>query len=293
MNRATAGPLAALALVAGLAGCQQDPTPTTGPTPAPSEASSGPSNGPTTGPPSSTAEPAPALARPKAGACYRLSYDAALAPTNESRSVSCPKGHNARTFHVGTLRTVVDGHLLAVDSRRVRAQPATECPKRVGTFLGGSPDDLRLSMLRTVWFSPTVEASDAGEHWFRCDVVALAAPEELAPLSGVLRGVLGTDRGRTRFGTCGTAKPGTEGFRRVICSRPHSWRAVETVDVGPAAGGGYPGKAAAQSAGESRCEDVGRERADDALSFSWGYEWPTEAQWDGGQRYGLCWVPTG
>ena len=28
-------------------------------------------------------------------------------------------------------------------------------------------------MLRTVWFTPSVEESDAGANWYRCDVVAL------------------------------------------------------------------------------------------------------------------------
>ncbi len=31
--------------------------------------------------------------------------------------------------------------------------------------------------------------------------------------------------------------------------------------------------------------------ADDALNFQWGYEWPTEKQWDDGQTYGRCWAP--
>jgi hypothetical protein len=237
------------------------------------------------------AEPAPPPFRPDTGACYRLSYDAAVAPTNESRPLPCRREHTAVTFHVGSLRTVVDGHLVAVDSERVRAQVAEECPRRLDGFLGGSEEDRRLSMLSTVWFSPTVEASDAGENWFRCDVVALAGPERLAPLGGNLRGVLGRPEGRDRYGVCGTADPDADDFQRVICSRPHTWRAVSTVGVPAGEDGSYPGAAAARSAGEGTCEDVGRAQADDPLDFTWGYEWPTAAQWADGQRYGLCWVP--
>ena len=86
---------------------------------------------------------------------------------------------------------------------------------------------------------------------------------------------------------CGTAEPGSDGFARVICSSNHSWRAIETVDVD---GERYPGEEAARDAGQGPCEDAARERADDALNFKWGYEWPTAQQWKAGQTYGLCWV---
>ena len=32
--------------------------------------------------------------------------------------------------------------------------------------------------------------------------------------------------------------------------------------------------------------------ADDALSFDWGYEMPTKAQWERDQHYALCWAPS-
>jgi len=31
--------------------------------------------------------------------------------------------------------------------------------------------------------------------------------------------------------------------------------------------------------------------ADDPLNYRWGYEWPTEQQWQAGQHYGICWAP--
>ena len=88
------------------------------------------------------------------------------------------------TFFVGDLDQTVDGHLLAVDSDLVQEQVAEQCPPRLDGFIGGSTEDRRLSMLRPVWFTPTIEESDAGARWFRCDVVALAADGELAPLTG-------------------------------------------------------------------------------------------------------------
>ena len=93
---------------------------------------------------------------------------------------------------------------------------------------------------------------------------------------------------REQYAMCGTAEPGTAGFHRVICSAAHSWRAIATVDV---PGKRYPGVDAAREAGQDECRDAGVEVADDALNYRWGYEWPTEQQWQAGQHWGFCWAP--
>ncbi|WP_182523725.1 septum formation family protein [Nocardioides dongkuii] len=248
-----------------------------------------PSTSPSADGASPTARPsAAAVPAPETGACYRLTYAEALAPTVDAEPVPCARRHTARTFAVGELDTVVDGHLLAVDSARVRRQVATTCPRRLGGFLGGTEDDRRLSMLRAVWFTPTLEESDQGARWFRCDVIAVAGPDRLAPLARRVAGALGRPAGRDRYGMCGTAAPDAPAFARVVCSAAHSWRAVAVVDL-PA--GRYPGAGAVRQAGQTPCEDAGRAAATDPLDFRWGYEWPTPAQWADGQTYGLCWVP--
>lgn len=277
MIRRTAALLPAVLLGMALAGCTSQDEPSDKPTPTAT---------------SSSAAPAPPAAQPveepAAKACYRLSYDEAVAPTSGRGPTECTKDHTAMTFAVGALDTLVDGHLLAVDSERVQAQVARECPARFATFVGGTLEERRLSMLRAVWFTPTVEESDAGADWFRCDVIAVAGDRELAPLTGRLAGVLGTEAGRDRYAMCGTAEPGTDSFERVVCSAEHSWRALRTV---PFTAKDYPGEARVRAAGEAPCEAAGRAAADDALNFRWSYEWPTEEQWDNGQTYGLCWAP--
>ncbi|MCW2794363.1 MAG: hypothetical protein JWO76_3461 [Nocardioides sp.] len=266
-----------LALAPALAGCSgADDTPETGPSPS------------ATTPPAPTPTAAVAAPRPHERACYRLDFDAAVAPTNETKPSDCGAEHTSMTYAVGTLDTVVDGHLVAVDSQRVQDQVARTCPDRLTDFLGGTPDDLHLTMLRAVWFTPTVEESDAGADWYRCDVIALASDGELAPLTGRLAGVLGRPAARSPYGMCGTAEPGDPDFNRVICSSDHSWRAIRTVDFARPA---YPGEGAARAAGQQPCEDAAREQASDTLNFRWGYEWPTRKQWDAGQTYGLCWIP--
>lgn len=267
--------LAGLALLVTLTGCTGGDDPD-------AEPSASPSSSTTT--PTAPAKAAPA---PKKGACYRLTFNQALAPTAEVKAVGCRGSHTSQTFQVGRLDTVVDGHLLAVDSAYVRNQPVRICPRRLAAFLGTTPTELRLSMLQAVWFTPTVAESDAGEDWYRCDVIALAAGGRLSPLRGQLAGALSSPGGRARYGVCARTEPGTKSFRRVICTPGLAWRAISTVNI---SGKDYPGQKAVQAAGQTPCEDVARRQADDALNFTWGYEWPTKAQWDAGQRYGVCWM---
>ena len=268
--------LAAALLVLGLTACSGSDEPSSAPTPTVSAS-------PTAPPPRATPAPLPGTKT-----CHALSYDEAVAPTASGTAVPCAKKHTSVTYAVGRLDTLVDGHLVAVDSDRVQQQVASECPARFGPFVGGSVDDRRLSMLRPVWFTPTVEESDAGASWFRCDVVALAADGELAPLSGPMAGVLATSEGRDRYGMCGTASPGTAKFARVICSAAHSWRAIAVVSLGD---GAYPGKEKVRAAGQSRCQDAAAAVAPDTLDYQWGYEWPTAEQWKAGQTFGRCWAP--
>ncbi|ANH40174.1 hypothetical protein I601_3775 [Nocardioides dokdonensis FR1436] len=260
-------------------------------------ASSSSEPGPGTPPPvataSSTPSPAPSpevadVPPPPTATCYRLSYDDALAPTSDSRPVACSSRHTSVTFESGRLEELVGRRVRAVDSRRVQTAVAQRCPAALGDFLGGGVDALRLSMLRSVWFTPTLEEFDRGASWYRCDVVAPAGAEELAGLTPPMRGTLATAAGQDRYGMCGTAEPGTPRFSRVLCSAPHEWRAVEVVDLGT---GTYPGADTARDRGQEPCVAAGRSAAADPLDFSWGYEWPSRDQWDAGQHHGLCWVP--
>ena len=232
----------------------------------------------------------PAEARPpRDGACYRLDFDEATAPTNGEEPVSCSKRHTSRTYYVGRLDTVVDGHLLAVDSALAQEQVQTACTRRLPRYLGGSRRDRRLSRLKPVWFSPTLEQSDLGASWFRCDVVALARGTTLAPLPRRVRGLLDRPGALDRVGICGTTAPGQRDFERVICGRPHAWRALTTIGIdGPDR---YPGVAAVRRAGEDRCRDVVRRASGSPERFRYGWEWPTREQWRAGQRYGYCWAP--
>ena len=228
--------------------------------------------------------------KPRVKACYRLDFDQATQPTSNVPPRPCSKRHTAQTYFVGRLNTVVDGHMLAVDSKLAQRQVERTCPGRLEGYLGGSDQARALSRIKAVWFSPTIEQSDQGASWFRCDAVAVAASSRLArlPPPRQLRGILDRSSALERVGLCGTAAPGTRGFQRVICSRRHAWRAISTIGIG---GSGYPGVAAVRDAGAGTCRDQVRQQTGSSEKFSYGWEWPTAQQWRAGQHLGYCWAP--
>lgn len=260
--------------------------PTTGSAPSAQSAQSAPA---AASPPSAPSAP-PA---PSDNACYRLAWGELTALSSTTEPVSCTAGHTAQTIHVGRLDTVVEGHAVAVDSDRVQAQVARDCPRHLARAVGGSPQDRDLSRLRVIWFVPSLDESDQGADWYRCDVVALAGGDQLfrLPPPRRLAGLLDTPGGRARYGLCGRGTFGAPSFDRVICARPHGWRAVATIPLGGPGGGGYPGAGEVRRTGDERCADLARERAGDPLRFRYGWEWPTRQQWQTGQRFGYCWVP--
>jgi hypothetical protein len=241
---------------------------------------------PSGGASASSAPPAPVA--PKVGACHELSFEQATDPVHSGESVPCGRPHTSATFKVGKIEALVDGHLLAVDSPSVRARLAKACPPALGSYVGGDQLTQRLSRLEAVWFGPSLEQADAGADWFRCDVVGVRKEGSLIELPRKVKGVLDAPDALDRFGTCGTASPSAKNFARVVCSEPHSWSAVDVVDL--------PGDARylakdVTATGDAACKDVAAERANGALKYTWSFEWPTRAQWGTGQRYGYCWVP--
>ena len=229
---------------------------------------------------------------PRDGACYRLGFAALPRASNDSTPVPCRGDHNAQTIHVGTLDTVVGGRPVAVDSKAVRAQVSTTCARRLARTLGGSWSTRALSRFQVVWFTPAPAEYDAGADWFRCDVIAFAGHERLAPLPVPRRldGVLDDRAGLDEFGLCGTAAPGAPAFERVICSLRHSWRAIATIPISGRRA--YPGTARGRAAGDDVCRDRVRELSGSSLRFRYGWEWPTRDQWARGQRHGFCWAPS-
>jgi hypothetical protein len=254
---------------------------------APTGTSSAPASRPTQSPTTEQVDAAP----PPEGACYRLSFAEATAPTTDEQPVRCRRRHTAQTYHVGRLDLLVDGHLLAVDSRTAQRQAQRGCGRALADHLGGTERERRLLRVAPVWFTPSFEQADAGASWYRCDAVVLAAGDRLGALPGPARlaGIADSPGALEQVGLCGTAAPGSRRFRRVVCSRPHRWQAVTTIDI--PGGRRYPGRAAVRQAGDEACRDHVRELTGSPDRFSYGWEWPTREQWRSGQRHGFCWAP--
>jgi hypothetical protein len=266
-----------LLLGAMLGGCSDPPSPSPSPSSSPSSS--------TTSTDASTSPTASAVPRPVKNGCHLLSYAEAVAPVAGGTDVACRRRHTSQTYKIGRLSLVSQGHLLAVDSPSVQDAVASSCTALLGAHVGGSPEDLRLSMVQAVWFTPSVEDAAAGADWFRCDVVALATTGRLAPLPRSSEGLVGSS---DRFAMCGTASPDTASHLRVPCSAKHTWVAVASV---PLTGKAYPSASAASEQMELACRSAARNRAEDPLDFTWSEERPSREQWDAGQRYGICWAP--
>jgi hypothetical protein len=276
----------AVALALALGGCTGD-----GDEASPGAAASSPTDGTASGPePEPSVEPVPPP--PPAAACYRLGLAGAARPTNDLRPVPCREPHTAQTIHVGRLDLTVGGRRVAVDSAAAQRQPARTCPTALERYVGGTTDVRRRSRFEVVWFTPTLAQADQGARWFRCDAVAVADDDRLLrlPLGQRLRGVLDRPGAPAAYGLCGTARPGTRGFRRVACALPHTWEAVST--IGLAGSRRYPGTARVRAAGDETCADRARELSGPVLELSYGWEWPTRSQWAAGQHYGYCWAPS-
>ncbi|MBO0846471.1 MAG: hypothetical protein J2P22_13760 [Nocardioides sp.] len=220
---------------------------------------------------------------PPEHACYRLEYDGALAPTNSSRAVPCTGRHTAVTFYVGRF-----DRNLPVGGTRVHRIVSTVCPRRFASFVGGTLEYRRLSLLRTVWFTPTTDQAALGAHWYTCVAIAVQSEQRLAPLTVPVTGALNHPERRDHYALCGTAEPGTPAFRERMCSLRHSWKALRTVPFAP---GRYPGEGRVRAAGQRPCQEAGRQVATDPLNYRWSYQWPTREQWNAGKTWGVCWAP--
>ncbi|MFL6155823.1 MAG: septum formation family protein [Marmoricola sp.] len=241
----------------------------------------------TTGRPTPSVAPAPPPA-PAVRTCHDLDVAAALRPSDATAPVPCTGRHTSVTIAVGQVDPVVDGHLLAIDSAPVQQQVADGCRARVDAYVGGSTETQRLSLVQAVWFSPSLTQADQGALWYRCDLVVSSGGTTFRPLPARTRNLLAGKQALDRYGTCGTAAPGTPAFTRVLCAAPHTWRARATIPL--PAHARYLARPVGKAA-DSRCRDIEARRAANALKLRWSFEWPTRAQWDAGQRYGLCWTP--
>ncbi len=136
-----------------------------------------------------------------------------------------------------------NGHLLAVDSDAVREQVARRCPPQLAAYVGATEEQLRLSLLRPVWFTPTIEQSDAGAalvplRRHRGHRRQAASPRSSHNLSDALK----TARGPHRLRAV-RHRPARHRGVQPACSaaRTTRWKAISVIDLSDKAkDGDYP-----------------------------------------------------
>jgi hypothetical protein len=157
MRRLLAALATSLAVAVLLAGCTSPTdTPAGDATPPPSSTSTPSST------PSEVAAPDPGPT-PEVGECHALSMRQAVAVVGRTAPVACRRPHTAQTYFVGRLDLITkSGFARRVDSQAAQRQMSRVCTTRLPRHLGRTPRELRLSMVRAVWFSPSQKR---GEPW--------------------------------------------------------------------------------------------------------------------------------
>ena len=98
---------------------------------------------------------------PEVGECHALTFRQAVAVVGRTAPVACRRKHTAETYFVGRLDlTTKAGFTRRVDSQAAQRQMRTACTSRLPRHLGRTPRELRLSMVRAVWFDAFVTNVD-------------------------------------------------------------------------------------------------------------------------------------
>ena len=239
-----------------------------------------------------TQAPPPVDPPPSEGACRRLTYDAIGHYTNAAAVVSCGSPHNAYTFAVRRLPAGVDVTGVSIGNRSVQEAAAQGCQDAYAGFIGGDGAQRALTRLSVTYFLPVQVQFNRGAHWVRCDVVALAASARLTDLpGGDLDGYLDKPVALRRYGVCSAGPPGESSSALVICTEEHTYRALTALRLGTDAGR-YPGETVTRARGQQRCADYIAEKLGPGGGYTYGWTYPTPADWQAGQRFGYCWSKT-
>jgi hypothetical protein len=239
---------------------------------------------PTTHPSSTTPTVRPAPA-PAAGVCRRLSFRAIGRFSNASRGVACGSStYTAYTYAVKPLPRRLSG---PIDSDAVQNAAKVSCVRSFARFIGGSPAVRTMSRLSPTYFLPTAVQFAAGTRWVRCDVIALQTDHRLAPLPPRVKHLLDDSAEAARFALCARGAPGSAGTKLVMCTQPHTYRAVGAIRLG---GPDVPRPTISQLATpKAKCRQTVASLLGVNGGFSFVFTYPGVREWNAGQRFGLCW----
>lgn len=292
--RSMTGPLVVLAVVAVLGGSAYAWTARDGDGDAAREpvASDGPTTTSTTETTPSTPEPTPTptVRVPRPGDCRELAFDDTDAPLTEAaaESVPCGRPHTAQTIATGRLPGDVDP---AADPGAVSDAVSAECRSAMVGWLGADEAAYELSMFAYVVGVPPESERAAGADWYRCDTYVIVEEGQLAELPRTTEAALASEDEAADWAACVDGDLGTDSAQ-VLCRQPHDWRGVSAFRLGDRQDP-YPGLAEVADQTETVCADDVAAFVDDPLAtFDYGWLRPSEADWERGQRFAVCFAET-
>lgn len=241
-------------------------------------------------PTKNTQSPRPPSSPPDKGQCRDLVFADIGLFSDQSTKVSCGDVHTAYTFAVETLPREVAFDGVDIQNDAVQSAAAQSCGSIFPSFIGGDAPTRALARLTVTYFLPTQSDFDRGANWVRCDVVALQSAQALAPLPRDLQGILDDVTVLVKLGLCSDGDPGAPDSALVMCTEPHTSRALSAVRLGDDRTS-YPGGDMAKSTG-MQCEEIIGDalRVNGGFTYVWTY--PSPADWTAGQRFGYCWHQT-
>ncbi len=291
--------VAVLAAAVVLAGCgaaadlvESDPTAAPGETePASPDTPSPTDETPTQSTPPT--EPA-ASPQPKVGECRRTDpYVGVIGSTTEVRKpVPCGATHNAETYYVGLMNESMQTAARQGEGGLLRAQVSGICSRKLSAWLGAPGSDVALSVFEFIVGAPPPATVSPTTRWFSCDVYAIRTQKELRliALPRTTQGILESSRAAA-WARCNRGDLGSGRTNNVVCTHPHTDRAVSAVILGDL-DAEYPGSKTLDNRLSNMCAHRVRAYLNTTASFHYGYTWPGRKQWNTGARWGICYTET-
>jgi hypothetical protein len=236
----------------------------------------------------------PVAAEPKVGECRRTNpFLSALGGSLEVRKpVPCRDTHNAQTYFVGLMNEAMQAAARRGNANGLRAEVAGICGRKLSEWLGGSGEDVALSVFDYIVGAPGPDEVGADARWFSCDAYAIRAMNglKLIALPPDTRGILNS-RQADDWTQCNRGGFGSGTSNIVVCTRGHAYRAVAGVHL-DSLDAKYPGSNNLDSRLESECSGRVRAYLNTSGSFNYGFTWPSRQQWNTGDRWGICYAQT-
>jgi hypothetical protein len=228
------------------------------------------------------------VSAPDNGLCRDLDADAVKALSDDTDPVGCSEEHTAETFYVGSFDETATEDTKYDDPQLARTVSST-CRDRFRRFTGAT-DSLALRTVVTwAWWRPSEEAWKDGARWYRCDVIARSAGDELAYLPRTAKGLLLGIPKDTWMVCADGAK--VADAPRVACTEKHTWRAVSAVSIGKKADR-WPGSRLVEVRSRDFCSDWVGAWTNYSLDYDYGYTWFGKDDWASGNRLSVCWART-